>query len=232
MDWTKIILEKPEIVVTILSGFLLPIILVWLNNAYNLKTKNKEKELDQKFNANEELRKQEKAVYASLSKILFDVQQLHVSLSGSCIDQDCINRSVNKFDESVTKYHDEISSNLLYMSSEVINDIYRFYSKLSDLKINLKEFNDSKNFEMAHVLVYYFSSELAEVLIDLQDRLLKKRSNLQIEFDRTRQDMMKYCCGTKPPQDLLDKFLTLQKQLNPSFEIEKADNKASLSTAR
>ena len=221
MDWTKIILEKPEIIVTVLSGFLLPIVLVWLNNFYNLKTKNREKELDQKFNANEELRKQEKAVYASLSKVLFDVQQLHVSLSGSCIDEDCINRAVSKFDESVTKYHDEISNNLLYMSSEVINDIYRFYSKLSDLKINLKEFNNSKNFEMAHVLVYYFSSELAETLIDLQDRLLKKRSNLQIDFDRAKQDMMKYCCGTKPPQELLDKYLTLQKKLNPTFEIEK-----------
>jgi len=222
MDWTKVILEKPEIVVTVLSGFLLPIVLVWLNNFYNLKLKSKEKELDQKFNANEELRKQEKAVYASLSKVLFDVQQLHVSLSGSCIDEDCINRAVAKFDESITKYHDEISNNLLYMSSEVINDIYRFYSKLSDLKINLKEFNNSKNFEMAHVLVYYFSSELAEILIDLQDRLLKKRSSLQIEFNRAKQDMMKYCCGTKPPQELIDKYLILQKQLNPSFEIEKS----------
>jgi hypothetical protein len=221
MDWTKIVLEKPEIIVTVLSGFLLPIILVWLNNFYNLRLKNKEKELDQKFNANEELRKQEKAVYASLSKVLFDVQQLHVSLSGSCIDEDCINRAVIKFDESATKYHDEISNDLLYMPSEVINDIYRFYGKLSDLKINLKEFNDSKNFEVAHVFVYYFSSELAGILIDLQDRLLRKRSNLQIEFDRTKQEMMKHCCGTEPSQELLDKYLVLQKQLNPTFKIEK-----------
>ncbi len=219
MDWTKLIMEKPEIVVTVLSGFLLPIALVWLNNYYNLKSKNKEKELDAKFNEKEELRQQEKSVYASLSKILFDVQQLHVSLSGSCVDENCINDAVSKFDESVTKYHEEISNNLLYMSSAVIDDIYRFYSKLSDLKINLKEFNDSKNFEMAHVLVYYFSSELAEILIDLQDRLLKKRSGLQIEFDRTKQEMMKYCCGTKPPQEVIDKYVTLQKQLNPSFEI-------------
>ena len=151
---------------------------------------------------NEEFRQREKSVYASLSKVLFDVQQLHVSLSGSCVSKNCINDAVSKFDKSVTKYHEEISNNLLYMSSAVIDDIYRFYSKLSDLKINLKEFNDSKNFEMAHVLVYYFSSELAEILIDLQDRLLKERRWIQIEFDRTKKTkkMMKYCCGTKPPQ--------------------------------
>lgn len=221
MDWTKIIMEKPEILVTVLSGFLLPLILVWLNNFYNLKSKSREKELEHRFNAKEELLKQEKSVYASLSKMLFDVQQLHVSLSGSSVDEDCINRCVSKFDDSITKYHEEISNNLLYMSSEVINDIYRFYSKLSDLKISLKEYNNSKNFEMAHVLVYYYSSQLADNLIDLQDRLLKKRSGLQIEFDRTKQQMMRYCCGSEPPKELFDKFLKLQKQLNPSFKMEK-----------
>jgi hypothetical protein len=213
MDWYKLITEKPEIIITVLSGFLLPIALVWLNNHYNFKSKNKEKELDIKYNSKEEIRNQEKSVYASLSKILFDVQQLHVSLSGTCIDENCINNSVSKFDESVTRYHEEISNNLLYMASEVIDDIYRFYGKLSDLKISLKEFNDSKNFEMAHVLVYHYSSELAEILIDIQDRLLKRRSDLDIEFDRTKQEMMKYCCGRKPPKELLLKFEELQSKI-------------------
>lgn len=220
MNWTELIMGKPEIVVTVLSGFLLPIILVWLNNFYNLRSKNKEKELDAKFSAKEELRQQEKSIYASLSKILFDVQQLHVSLSGNCIDENCINDAVSKFDNSITKYHEEISDNLLYMSSTVINDIYLFYGKLSDLKINLKEFNNSKSFEMAHVLVYLFSSELAEIVTDLQEKLLKKRIGLQIEFDRTKQKMMNHCCGTKPPPELIEKYHTLQKQLNPTFEIK------------
>ena len=42
------------------------------------------------------------------------------------------------------------------------------------------------------------------------------------ENQKAKQDMMKYCCGTKPPQELIDKYLILQKQLNPSFEIEKS----------
>lgn len=92
----NLLTEKPEILVTILSGFLLPIILVWLNNYYNLKQKDKEKELELKYSTKNDLKNQEKAVYSSLSKILFDVQQLHVALSGTCIDQNCINNAVTK----------------------------------------------------------------------------------------------------------------------------------------
>ncbi|NIK93105.1 hypothetical protein GZ212_13155 [Mangrovimonas sp. CR14] len=219
-DFIELIKTKPEIVVTILSGFLLPIVLVWLNNYYNLKSKSKEKELDKKFNADSEIKNQEKAVYASLSKILFDVQQLHVSLSGTCVDKDCINNAVEKFDKSVTKYHEEISNNMLYMSSKIIDEIYRFYSKISDLKITLKEFNDNKEFDMAHVSVYFYSSELAEILIEIQDRILKKRTELQIEFDKTAQEMMTYCCGRKPPKELYEKFMKLIKETKPDISDE------------
>ena len=212
----KILSEKPEIIVTILSGFLLPIALVWLNNHYNLKNKTKEKELDVKYNSKEEIRTQEKAVYASLSKILFDVQQLHVSLSGTCVDENCIKNALEKFDVSITKYHKEISNNLLYMSSKVINDIYKFYSRISDLKISLMEFNDSKNFEMAHVSVYLISTELAEIVIGIQENLIENKTDLKIEFDKTQQEMVKYCCGRKPPRELFDKYLTLLKQLKPA----------------
>ncbi len=208
------ITDNPNIVVTVLSGFLLPIILVWLNNRYNLKAKKEELKLERVQKRKESREDFERSVYSSLSKILFDVQQLYVSLSGKCIDQDCIGTSLKKFDESVTQYHENISDNLLYMSSPVIDDIYRFYARISDLKIGLKDFNDSEDFEMAHVLVYFKSTELAEILIDIQDRLVGKRSELKIQFDRTQQEMMKYCCGRKPPQDLIDKYNALKNELS------------------
>ncbi|MFD2937094.1 hypothetical protein [Spirosoma flavum] len=223
-----LLIAKPEIVVSVLSGFLLPIILVWLNSHYSLQTKIREKELDNKNSDDEKIKIQEKSVYASLSKILFDVQQLHVSLSGSCIDKSCIEDSVSKFDQSVIKYHEEISNNMLYMPSKIIDDIYRFYGKLSDLKISLKGFNDTQNYEMAHVSVYVHSGQLAEILIDIQDRLLQKRSNLKIEFDRTQQEMMKYCCGSKPPKQVFDKYMTLLRQIKPETtpqEIEMIESR-------
>lgn len=216
----NLLTEKPEILVTILSGFLLPIILVWLNNHYNLKQKDKEKELELKYSTKNDLKNQEKAVYSSLSKILFDVQQLHVALSGTCIDQNCINNAVTKFDESITKYHEEISNNLLYMPSKVIDLIYKFYGKISDLKISLKSFNDTKNYEMAHVSVYLDSTELAEILIDIQDYFIQKDEVLKKDFDKTQQEMMKYCCGSKPPKDLFDNYVVLLKQMKPSLSEE------------
>lgn len=215
--------EKPEILVTVLSGFLLPIILVWLNNRYNLKQKDIEKQLELKYSTKNDLKNQEKAVYSSLSKILFDVQQLHVSLSGTCIDENCINNAVTKFDASITKYHEEISNNLLYMPSKVIDKIYKFYSKISDLKITLKGFNDSKNYEMAHVSVYLDSTELAEILIDIQDFFIQKDEILKKDFDKTQQEMMKYCCGSKPPKELFDKYLVLLKQSKPNMTDEEIE---------
>lgn len=220
--------EKPEILVTILSGFLLPIILVWLNNHYNLKGKSKEKELDLEYGSKKEIQRSEKEIYASLSKILFDVQQLHVALSGTCVDSNCITDAVKKFDTDVNQCHEEISKNLLHMPSSVINEIYRFYSKISDLKISLREFNDSKNFSMAHVCVYDYATEIAETLIDIQEKLLDGKDELKKKFDKTEQQIMKYCCGRKPPKELLEQYLTLLKELKPTVsdvQIEMVRNR-------
>lgn len=213
----KLITDKPELLVTILSGFLLPIGLIWLNNYYNLRTKNKEKELDAKYKAKDEINVQEKAVYASLSKILFDVQQLHVDLSGNCIRENCIKDSLIKFNESLTKCHNDISENMLYMPSSVINDIYRFYSKISDLKITLKELDEGKNYSMAHVCVYDNSISIAEILIDIQSQLVSEKSELKGKFNRAQQQIMKYCCGSKPPQELFEEYLKLLKTIKPQI---------------
>lgn len=176
-----------------------------------------EKELEMRFNSKEDLRKQEKMVYASLSKILFDVQQLHVSLSGTCVDSNCIENAVNKFDSSITKYHEEISNNLLYMSSEVINLIYSFYNRIGELKLELKEMNQSKNFSLAHVSVHHYSKELATIVIDIQDLFISQRSDLRIQFDKTKQEMMKYCCGQTPPDDVIKKYHDLKATMVSTY---------------
>lgn len=221
-EWLEIILKNnPGLLTIILTGLLLPIGLVWINNRNTRKIKELEKELDEKYKVKDDLKTQEKSVYASLSKILFDVQQLHVSLSGSCVDKNCIENAIIKFDSSLTKYHEEISNNLLYMPSAIINNIYEFYSKISDLKITLKEFNDTKNFEMAHVSAYMYSTELAEILITIQDLMVSQNALLKKNFSKTQQDMMKYCCGRKPPKELVDKYVVLLKEVKPSMtEVE------------
>lgn len=211
--WFTTLLENnPGFANIAITGLSLPLLVLFLTNQHQRKMKNVDRELGIKYGSKEDLRNQEKQVYASLSKILFDVQQLHVALSGTCVDENCINDGVKRFDESVTKYHEEISNNLLYLSSETINNIYTFYNRISEPKIELKDLNENKNFGMAHVCVYQSSEELAQVVIDLQEKLVKKRTDIHINFDKTKQEMMKYCCGRRPLQDLIEKYEILNHE--------------------
>lgn len=230
----KIIQDNPSLFLSLLTGVILPLGLVFLNNRNNVKikklenqlsldSKKLEKELSGEKKRSEIIKNQERIVYSSLSKILFDVQQLHVSLSGSCIDKNCIDSSLQKFDNSILKYHEEIANNMLYMSSIVINDIYNFYSKISELKVSLKEFNDLKEYEMAHVAVYMHSIELSEILIRIQEEFISKDEVLKKDFDNSKQEMMKYCCGRKPPKEEFEKFVVLFKKINPNHTKEELE---------
>ncbi|NVK66088.1 MAG: hypothetical protein HWE22_15970 [Flavobacteriales bacterium] len=229
-DWFTVLLENnPGLFTILITGLLLPLGMLWLNNRNTKKLKELEKQLDEKYQGKAEIKNQERAIYSSLSKILFDVQQLHVSLSGTCIDKNCIDNAVSKFDTSITKYHDEISNNLLYMPSIIIDNIYKFYSKISDLKVSLKEFNDTQNFEMAHVCVYSYSIELSEILINIQELLIAENIELKKNFDKAEQEMMKYCCGRKPPKDVVDRYIELLPKVKTDLtETEIEEIKLSL----
>lgn len=228
--WFELMIEKnPGLFTVLITGLLLPVAVLVLTNRNTKRLKELEKELDQKYQGKQEVKNQEKAVYSSLSKILFDVQQLHVALSGTCIDKNCIDCAVAKFDSSITKYHEEISNNLLYMPSVIIDNIYKFYSKISDLKISLKEWNDSKNFEMAHVSVYSYSIELADVVIDIQELLVAENATLKKNFDKAEQEMMKYCCGRKPPKEVIEKYIELYQQINPDVSDDEIERLRTLS---
>lgn len=211
--WKALFENNPGILTIFLTGILFPLVFVFLNNRHTRKMKEVDKKLDLDYQSIEDVRKQEKLVYSSLSKILFDVQQLHVSLSGTCVDKSCIPDALKKFDDSVNKCHDVIADNMLYLSSKAINQVYTFYNQISDLKISLKKLNEGQDFDLAHVVVYYSSQELANTVIGLQELFLKERTELHIEFDKTQQDMMKYCCGQEPPPELIEKYKKLKNTL-------------------
>jgi hypothetical protein len=138
-DLIKLIIQQnPGLFTILLTGVILPVSILCLTNRGNRKLKELESEIQLKFKTKDNIRDQEKKVYSSLSKILFDVQQLHVSLSGTCVDTSCIVDSLKKFDNSITKCHDEIADNMLYLSSESINLIYRSYNIIGQLKIQLQ----------------------------------------------------------------------------------------------
>jgi hypothetical protein len=208
------ILEILKILIPLLlTGIILPLSLVGLNNSHNRKMKELEKNLELKFKTKDDVRDQEKRVYSSLSRILFDVQQLHVSLSGTCVDTSCINDSLKRFDESVNKCHENIADNMLYLSSDSINFIYDFYNNIGQLKIQLKELDRKKEYSLAHVFVYYSSQNLADILIQIQELFISQRSDLKVEFNRLKQENMRNCCGQRPPKELEEKYVKLKAQI-------------------
>jgi hypothetical protein len=205
--------KNPGLLNILFTGVLLPLGILWLTNRHNRKQRESEKSLDIKYNSKIDIRHQKTMVYSSLSKILFDVQQLHVSLSGTCVDNDCITSAVKKFDTSVSKYHSDISNNMLYLSTEVINLIYKFYRQVSELRMELNEIDDKQAFDMAPISVFYFSQVLADTVIEIQEIFIKDRSDLKIPFDKKQQEIMKNFCGSPPPETLKKKYDQLKQTL-------------------
>ena len=215
METLRLIFDKnPGLLSILLTGVLLPLGILWLTNRHSRKQKETESSQEVKYNSRVNLRHQEKIIYASFSKILFDVQQLHTFLSGIVIDSDIISTSMKKFDESVAKYHGDISGNMLYLSSPAINLIYKFYTQLSEMKIEIREINLRKAFDMAPISVYYFSQLLASTAVDVQEIFVNERSDVKIQFDKTQQEMMQIFCGNPPSQMLKNKYDLLKQTIN------------------
>jgi hypothetical protein len=206
-DTLRLILDKnPGLLSILLTGVLLPLGILWLTNIHTRKQKQTEKSLENKYNSKINLRKQEQMIYSSLSKILFDVQQLHISVAGICDSKACITEALKIFDESVSKYHGDISNNMLYLSSEVINLVYKFYKLISELKIELGGYEETKEYELAPVSVYFSSLALSDVIIEIQGIFMGERGDLKIHFDKAHQEMMKQCCGAPPSEELRKKY--------------------------
>jgi hypothetical protein len=216
-DTLQLLLDKnPGILSILFTGVLLPLGILWLTNRHNRKQKESEKSLDIKYNSKEDLRHQKRMIYASLSKILFDLQQLHTSLSGSAIDSDYLIDSVKRFEGSVSKYHGDISNNMLYLSSPVINLIYQFYSQINELKIELRELSLLKETDMARISVFYYSQDMADTLIEVQEVFVRERIDFKVQFDKAEQGMMKKSFGPLPAGAVKEKYEQIKQTLSLS----------------
>lgn len=191
----------------------MPLTILLITNSNNRRTKEIEKKLELDFKSKDDLRQQEKKVYASLSEVLFDIQQLHVSLSENCTDKNCITDALAQFKTSVNKYHTEIANNMLYLSSNTINRIYEFYFEFGQLELELRELDKKGEYETANVSVYKQAQILADIVIEIQGTFTSKRDDLKIEFSKVQQEKMRYHCGTEPPKELINKYESLKLEL-------------------
>jgi hypothetical protein len=216
MDWQKLFIEHPEIVVTVLSGFLLPVILVWLNNYFNLKSKQKDREIDRNFTVDAEQISHERIIHSSLVKILFEIQKLYISL---CCDlakqEDCITNASSEFQNCFAKYQATISDNQIFLSSDVVNELYRFYNKVGEILIDLNNIKAAGEPSVARVCVYDHSQELADMILNIQEIFIQKRQKLFGDLRLIRSEMKAFrtCCGPPPPGPLRVRYGEVMSQL-------------------
>ena len=209
-------------------GLIVALIIVLLNNSHNRKikkielendlTKEREKHKNElKSTSIKETNDYEKIVHSSLIKILFEVQKLHISLSGKCDDYTCINSATSDFINMFTKYQTIIAESQIFLSSFCTNKIYKFYNILSDLLIELKNIQYKEKYEFAIVSVNEHSKELAQVIIEIQEHFVNKREELKKEFDKIELTDFSSCCGLQPPKELKEQYYNMRKELQRDF---------------
>ena len=220
--WVTLLEKNPGIATIVVSSFLLPIIILFLNNRHNRQLKtietesairktSQEKELDIEFESKATKRNHENIVHSSLVKILFEVQRLHVELSGACVEFKCIEDAIHRFQEAFVKYQGIISDNQLALSPVVTNHVYAFYRLLSELLIELKELAATDSVDVAIVSAYNHAQALADEIIQIQSVVLKERNELVREFRRADMERMRNCCGRQPTRAQIAKYNALKE---------------------
>lgn len=218
----EIIKTNPGIVTTIVTTLCLPIILLIITN----RQSRKQKEMEQKFEIEKEKLKkklelgidpentkkiQENTVYSSLIKILFEVQKLHIELSGNCVDYKCLEKAVESFKAKFSQYQEIISENQLYLKPKITNDLYDYYQTLGNLLIEIKEIESNKKYELANVSVYFHAQQLAQIVLRIQDGLSELRIDLNYKVNNDELWNFVNCCGRPPKKEDVEKY----KDMNP-----------------
>ncbi|TAL68935.1 MAG: hypothetical protein EPN82_08465 [Bacteroidetes bacterium] len=225
--WEKILQGIYELLKNNIA-VIVALLIVYLNNRHNLKIKEKELsndlrkieknlESDLKFSIKKDKSDYEKVVHASLIKILFEVQKLHISLSGKCDDYKCVENATNGFIVTFTKYQAIIADSQLFLSSSITNKLYEFYKLLSELLIELKNVQSSKQYELAIVPVNEYSVKLANVIIVIQNEFKDKRDDLEKEINSISLTNFTECCGAQPPDHLRERYYKLKNELRNAY---------------
>ncbi|GAA3595249.1 hypothetical protein Q4Q39_07320 [Flavivirga amylovorans] len=219
----KILEYNPGIVTTIVTALMLPILMLVITNWQTRRMKR----IEQKFDIEKEkLRKQielgidpensqklqENVVYSSLIKILFEIQKLHIELSGNCsVDYSCITKAVEKFQSKFSEYQEIISENQMYLKPKVTNELYDFYQNSGNLLIELKEIENDKKYELAQVSVYFHAQSLASIILRIQENLSHIKKELDYEIKQEEMGNFINCCGRKPDEKNIEEY----KKMNP-----------------
>jgi len=228
----QIIIELISTLKIVGPGVILPIIILFQTNRnarkqktndheFELKKLRTSRELDTSSNLATKRKQHENVMHSALINILFQVQKLHISLSGHCVDFNCIDTAVDEFQKEFTKQQALISTNQIFLNSYITNRLYKFYNLLGELLVELKEIRDSNQYEIAIASVYNYSIQLAEEIIEIQQDLSTKRKELRNQFNKLEIPYFKSCCGQEPPPRIKKQYEKIRnKKMAILAEIE------------
>jgi hypothetical protein len=211
---------------------ILPIFILWLTNRNSRENRKSEQEfelkkiesakvIEDKYSIENQKKSHEIIVHSSLIKILFEVQKLHIALSSSCVDKNCISDACKTFSESFAKYQSVISENQIFLSSKVTNQLYKFYKDLGQLMIELNNINEVNEFQCGIVPVYNYSQNLADNIIEIQTEFVNKRAYLETSFKSIDLPEFRSCCGNSPTKEQQELYDRLKEE---KFQIKKQIN--------
>lgn len=193
------LIDKPGI----LSTILLPLALIWLNNRHNHKMLGLQGQQKQKENISNIKYEHEDKAYSSLVKTLFDVQMLHVELSRSDCDSNCIEKSLKDFVPQLKSNQNIVAEHQLSLESNLIDQIYKFYDQVSGLVIDLSELKSRNDSVMVKACVSYNAQQLAKTLIEFK-RLVLLGRGMQALGEMPNFDK---CCGRQVTEEDVNEYL-------------------------
>jgi hypothetical protein len=221
-DMIEAILQNYQSVVGIIT-VLSPFIILFLtnNHASRLKKleielaiqqKRLEMEMGAALEASGKELDHENVVLSSLVDILFKVQKLHIDIACGQDDMGCIDRATTEFQNSLSKHQAITSDNQLYLTSQIIHHLYRFYSQLAALFVELQDLKRTGQLDLAIACVYDYAQQLADEIVEIQSSVVQRRKGLAVEFEKEHIKMMRYCCGVEPNPEVKARYERLKKK--------------------
>ena len=242
--WMTLVDKNPGIgtvaISAVVSGFLVPVIMLYLNNRHtrqikqldatiDLKKSDTKRKQDETASRESQTLEYESTIHSCLVKILFGVQQLHVDLSGTCINPQCVDDAITHFQKTLTDYQTKIAEKQLLLAPGLTNLIYGYYANVSELLIELREISHGGHLDLAIVSVHEHATSLADQIVGIQNLILRRRQEITNDLRPEEFSNMRSCCGKRPPQSAVQKYRSVVKDMH-RFPIEILEDAASSTT--
>jgi uncharacterized coiled-coil protein SlyX len=207
--------------ITVLS----PFIILFLTNGHASRLKKleielaiQEKRLEMEMSAALEASGKEldheNLVLSSLVETLFKVQKLHIDISCGQGDIGCIGRATTEFQNSLSKHQAITSDNQLYLPSQVAHHLYRFYSQLAVLLVELQDLKRTGQLDLAIACVYDYAQQFADEIVEIQSFVVQHRKALAVEFEKEQIKMTRYWCGVEPNPEVKARYELLKNKVS------------------